>query len=219
LVQLCDSALPIGAYSHSWGLEAAIDRGRLDGPVALEAWAYAWLSHAVAPGDGVVTSHAARASASGEWVRLVGLNDLLEASKSAPTLRRASRQQGQALLGLASGWPWSGRAAAEIAALGPGPWHHAVVFGALAGRVVDAAGAALALYLQNAAAGLVAAAVRGVPIGHTHGQQVLARLQPRMAGLAARWAAVPLDCFGGFSPAYEELVHAQTQLGTRIFQS
>ena len=38
LLQLGDSALPIGGYSHSWGLEAAIDRGLVHSPQTLENW-------------------------------------------------------------------------------------------------------------------------------------------------------------------------------------
>ncbi len=219
LVQLCDSALPIGAYSHSWGLEAAIARRQVRGPEDLEGWTRAWLTESVAPADGLLVAHVARAAHAGDWSALAEANDLLTANKVAPTLRRASLHPGEALLELAAGWPWSGRVAAEIRATGGGPWHHAIVFGALA----DAAGAepveALALFLQNAAVGLVAAAVRAVPLGHTHGQQVLARLQPLMLELADRWAHAPLECFGGLSPAYEVLGYAQSQLYTRIFQS
>jgi urease accessory protein len=219
LVQLCDSALPVGAYSHSWGLEAAVARGQVTGPVELEAWARAWLEHAVAPGDGLIVPHAARAAAAEDWGGLADLNDLLTANKVAPTLRRAGLKQGEALLGLAAGWPWSGRVAAELRATGPGPWHHPVVFGALAVAAGATPAEALALLLQNAAAGLIGAAVRSVPIGHTHGQQVAARLHDQITGLADRWADVPLDRFGGLSPAYEVLAHAQTQLYARIFQS
>ncbi len=219
LVQICDSALPIGAYSHSWGLEAAIDRREVRGPEALERWTRAWLSESVAPADGLLVAQTARLAHSERWAMVAELNDLLTANKVSPTLRKASLNPGEALLELASGWPWSGRTAAEIRTSGAGPWHHAIIFGALA----DSAGAepieALTLFLQNAAAGLVAAAVRAVPLGHTHGQQVLARLQPLMLELADRWASAPLECFGGLSPAYEVLGYAQSQLYTRIFQS
>lgn len=219
VVQLCDSALPIGGYCQSWGLEAAIARGQVKGPADLEAWARSWLERSVAPGDGLIAAQAHRAAELRDWDGLLGLNDLLNANKAAPTLRRASQRQGTALLGLAGGWPWSGWLAAQIAATSAGPWHHPVIFGALAGSAGVSAVEALALYLQNAAGGLVAAAVRAVPIGHTHGQQVLARLHPLINDLADRWTNTPLDCFGGLSPAFEVLAHAQTQLYTRIFQS
>lgn len=219
LAQLGDSALPIGAYSQSWGLEAAISRRQVRGPVDLESWARAWLTESVAPADGLLAAQAARLAGSADWAGLIAANDLLMANKVAPTLRKASLDQGEALLDLAAGWPWSGRVAAEIRASGAGPWHHAVIFGALAETAGAAPVEVLALYLQNAVVGLVAAAVRAVPIGHTHGQQVLARLQPTILELADRWIHAPLECFGGLSPAYEVLGYAQSQLYTRIFQS
>ena len=49
LLQLGDSALPIGGYSHSWGLEAAIEQGLVRDAQSLEKWLYHWLRDAVGP--------------------------------------------------------------------------------------------------------------------------------------------------------------------------
>jgi len=219
LVQLCDSALPIGAYSQSWGLEAYVARRRVTGPAEVDRWVRSWLEHSVAPGEGLIVARSADAAGAGDWDGLLALNDLMTAGRPAETLRRASLQQGAALLNLAAGWPWSGGPAAHIGATGRGPWHHAVVFGALARAAGAPTRDAVALYLQNAAAGIVGAAVRGVPIGHTHGQQILARLHPALVELADRVATRPVEQFGGLAPLYEVSAHAQAHLYTRIFQS
>lgn len=219
LIQLCDSALPIGGYSHSWGLEAAIERRQVTGPAEVAAWVRNWLEHSTAPGDGVIVAHTAKAAAVPDWPAVANLNDLLTANKVSTTVRRASLKQGGALLELAAGLPWSGESAARLRACGPGPWHHATVFGVLAQAAGARARDALAVFFQNAAAAVVAAAVRAVPIGHTHAQQILARMHPHFAELADQWVDTPLDCFGGLSPAYEEYAYAQSQLYTRIFQS
>src|SRR5213080_1481336 len=54
LLQLGDSALPIGGYSHSWGLEAAIDRGLVRDAASLEGWTHTYLRMTLGPLEGVV---------------------------------------------------------------------------------------------------------------------------------------------------------------------
>src|SRR3954447_24812988 len=101
LLQLGDSALPIGGYSHSWGLEAAIDRGLVRDPAGLERWARLWLRHAVGPLEGAVVASVCRAARAGAWSIILEANHLLRASLAPPTLRMASRDMGGQLLALA----------------------------------------------------------------------------------------------------------------------
>jgi urease accessory protein len=246
LLQLGDSALPIGGYSHSWGLEAAIDRGDVRDPPTLERWVRLWLRDSFGPCEGVVVAAVCRGAAAAD------ANDLLEASIVPTTLRLASREMGGQLLNLAERWEWAAVSVAgmryataeapegrpSVARGGtPGagggragieapegrhsstPWHHAPVFATLAAAAGAAPTDALLVYLHQAALGVIGAGVRAVPIGHTHGQQVLSRLHDDVRDLAAELAGRDLDTAGSFSPAYEILCDAQTHLYTRIFRS
>lgn len=220
LLQLGDSALPVGGYSHSWGLEAAIDRGLVRDAAGLERWVRHWLRHAVGPCEGVVVAAVCRAAARQEWETAAAANELLDVSLTPTTLRTASREMGEQLLALAEGWEWARpllalRASSEEQRR----WHHAVAFATLAATAGASPGDALLVYLNQAALGIISAGVRGVPIGHTHGQQVLARLHDDLLALAADLAGRSLDTAGSFCPAYEVLCHAQTRLYTRLFRS
>src|SRR5579859_5622639 len=107
LLQLGDSALPIGGYSHSWALEAAVERGVVRDPAALEEWTRNWLRYSVAPSEGVVVAAVCRAIPQGNWELVLRANALLAASLAPPTLRNASREMGEQLLSLAAAWPWA----------------------------------------------------------------------------------------------------------------
>src|SRR5260370_24388191 len=100
LLQLSDSALPIGGYSHSWGLEAAIDRGLVNDPSSLEHWTRSWLRHAVGPLEGTVVAAVCRAVLGDNWTAAMAGNDLLWVSIAPPTLRHATRDLREQLLAL-----------------------------------------------------------------------------------------------------------------------
>ena len=97
---------------------------------------------------------------------------------------------GEQLLSLAESWPWATALAQELRRCLPdGQWHHAPVFGALASLCDSTPTQAVAVWLHQATLGMISAGVRGIPIGHTHGQQVLARLQDLLQALAEDLAA------------------------------
>jgi urease accessory protein len=219
LLQLGDSALPIGGYSHSWGLEAAIDRGLVHDAVSLEGWVRSWLAQVVGPLEGIIVAAVCRAEQQEDWPVVLEANDLLEASLTPKTLRSASHEMGEQLLALAEAWPWaSGRVASLRKTENATRCHHAVVFATLAASEAEPE-QAVAVYLHQAALGMIGAGVRAIPIGHTHGQQILARLHDDIDDLAAELATRDIQTAGSFSPAYEIFCHAQTQLYTRLFRS
>lgn len=214
LLQLGDSALPIGGYSHSWGLEAAIEHGLLRDALSLENWTRSYLHEMLGPLEGVIVAAVARSTECAAEA-----NELLWASLSPPTLRNASREMGEQLLSLAASWEWASGGIARLRSIDGRQWHHAVVFAALASAAGASPQDAVALYLHQAALGVVNAGVRGIPIGHTHGQQILARLHDDIAELADDLYDKPLETAGSNCPAYEILCHEQSQLYTRIFRS
>jgi len=225
LLQLGDSALPIGGYSHSWGLEAAVDQGLVRNAATLEDWVRAWLRFAVGPFEGVVVGAVCRAARRNEWRIVRHANELLWVGLTPPTLRFASRDLGEQLLALAEPWPWAAACVAALRRISEEmpsafqEWHHAPVFATLVAASGGGASEALQVYLHQAALGAIGAGVRAIPIGHTHGQQVLAHLQNDVNELADALEGRDLDTAGSFCPAYEVLCHAQSHLYTRLFRS
>ncbi len=134
------------------------------------------------------------------------------------TYSACGRLEGQVrLLSLSEPWAWAPAAADQLRR--DGVAHHAPVFATLAASAGAAPADALLVYLHQAALGVIGAGVRAVPIGHTHGQQVLSRLHGDIRDLANELAGRDLDTAGSFCPAYEVPCDAQTHLYTRLFRS
>jgi urease accessory protein len=73
--------------------------------------------------------------------------------------------------------------------------------------------------LHQAALGVVVGGVKAVPIGHSHGQQILARLHGELYALAEEMAVRSPEDAGAFCPAYEVLCYEQSRLYTGLFRS
>ncbi len=222
LLQIADSALPISGYTHSWGLEAAIARGLVHDPESLERWVRQWLQSSLGPLEGVLVASACRAGHSGNSSELRELNHIAELSVIPPSTRRASREMGEQLFALASTWSW---AAPGLQSLPPGltdtpsGWHHPVAFGLIGAVAGGEPEGVLLAYLHQAALGMIGAGVRAIPVGHTHGQQVLAYLQDDIRNLAQELVGRDAVTAGAGCPFYEILCDEQTQLYARMFRS
>ena len=221
LLQLADSALPIGGYTHSWGLETAIAQRRVFDPETLERWTRRWLRESLGPLEGVVVASACRAAREGTPADVRAMNSVVDASIVPSSIRGASREMGEQLLALALTWPWSARALAPylVEQVGSAGWHHPVTFGLLGALAGGEPEGVLTAYLHQAALGMIGAGVRAIPVGHTHGQQVLAYLQDDIGELAGSLSNREPETAGSGCPFYEVLCDEQTRLYARMYRS
>jgi urease accessory protein len=222
LLQIADSALPISGYTHSWGLEAAIAQGRVHDPETLERWTRHWLRGSLGPLEGVLAASAYRFARDGSKDELRALNQVAEASMVPPSIRRASREMGEQLFMLGSTWQWCADGLAEFRNAPPDSpecWHHCVVFGllgALAGGEIEDV---LTAFLHQAALGMIGSGVRAIPIGHTHGQQLLAYIHDDIRDMVMAYGDRDVATAGAGCPFYEVLCDEQTRLYARMFRS
>jgi urease accessory protein len=156
-----------------------------------------------------------RAAGRQDWATVREADDLLTAAVAPPSLRAAGREMGTQLLALARTWAWSAAGVREF----PSDCHHAVAFGLLGALAGADPSETLAAYLHQALLGMIGAGVRAIPVGHTHGQQVLAYLHGDVEELAADLAGADLDTAGSGCPFYEVLCDEQTRLYSRVFRS
>lgn len=222
LLQLSDSALPISGYTHSWGLETAIARGSVHDPETLERWTLHWLRASLGPFEGVLVAAACRATGAADADELVRLNQIVEASLAPPSTRRASREMGEQLMTLGATWAWSAAPLSTLSRSLPTVaegWHHPIAFGILGSLAGGTPEDVLAAYLHQSALGMIGAGVRAIPIGHTHGQQVLAYVHDELRTLIEDLLRRDPDTAGSGSPSYEILCDEQTRLYARMFRS
>jgi urease accessory protein len=216
-LQLADSALPIGRFVHSHGLEAWLRTHPDATPETLAELVEAFVSESVATLDGVVLAHAHRAAS---IATLAELDEILTARKLSPSSRDASRACGRQLARLAGGL--AGRDVlvagfAELVARRDTDGNLAVVEGSLARALDLAERDAVLVELRSSAAGLLSAALRLGALSPARAQLMLAKLGPALTRAADTAVSRGLDQLSATAPGLELAALAHARSDARMF--
>jgi len=221
LLQLTDSAFPIGAFAHSYGLETYVAQGRVSAPHHLEEFLRNTLWHAVAPSDGVACAVAYRADSHWEAVTRE-LDRRLTAMKGVTESRQASRAMGIRLLRTTLQLMTLPRAAAYLAAIDGKTLHGhlSLAYGLVCRDLGLPLQPALAAWFRQHCASLVTVGVRLIPLGQTDGQVVLTRLGPTILDAVELACDRGVDEIASFCPGQEVagMIH-HDRLTTRLYLS
>lgn len=183
LLQLCSSALPVGAYSYSEGLETLVQAGKLSSAKDLEHWLYHELRYGSVRVESAVMVRIYRAMQRDDRSRVLYWNDWLSAMRETEELRSQSWQMGRSLVRLlldthpspsSDGMLQSLLTDVQVQCGNSCNFATAFALGSLHWQLEETA--ALTGYLFSWVNNLVGAGVRLIPLGQTAGQQVLLNL-------------------------------------------
>lgn len=237
LAQLCDSALPTGAFSHSFGLETYICEGVVDGEASFVSWLRALVSTQLTFSEGLGLRLAFEAVAADDWEAIAHLDALLVAQAVPIQVRRAGVTMGRRMLTIArlalegtDGGRLLSRYAALIDTGGSGNAggtkgsggcrsHPAIVL-AIAGYALEAPPAAVtAAYLQSSVISLTQNAVRAIPLGQDAGQRAIASVRGDVRAAVMRIGGLDEMDLGAAAPGIEISQMRHERQRARMFMS
>jgi urease accessory protein len=227
LMWLASPALPIGGFSYSESLEAAIDRAGLRTPVAVGAWLQDQLQLAQARSDMALVAQAVTAWRARDLVRINALNDWVLQTRESSELRLQTEQMGRSMM------DWLRNQHAADPGNDPTPTDdglialtrscasptYPVAFALAASHTGATVADCLSSYAFGWAENMVQAAVKAVPLGQNAGQRILADLANQITLAVADALARDDDSRQAFAPMLAILSAQHETQYSRLFRS
>ncbi len=220
LAWLSDSALPVGSFSFSLGLEGAVEGGLVHDARSLEEYAVGALLSA-AECDCIALMEAYRAALVDDHSRLVDADRRLLSFKSSQEARTMTTRMGSRLLALlhsVAPHPLTdhfGEWVSDGVAFGTYP-----VVQALAGLTLNIGERPLyAAHLYGVANTTLSAAMRLMRLSHYTCQQILYRLSSLCEGLYENYGTLSLEQMSSFAPTLELSTSLHEKGTSRLFMN
>ncbi|WP_189597070.1 urease accessory protein UreF [Paenibacillus elgii] len=221
LLQWCDSNLPTGAFSHSFGLETYMQEGKVTDKHSFKKWLKVYIREQLIYSDGLAFRLVSEALQAGEPERVWEIDRILFAQLLPREVREASQRMGERMLKLGNDLYQSPSLAdyQQRVREGLSFGHPAIVFALLARHFEISPSQALLSYLFSCTTSLIQNGVRGIPLGQTDGQQLIHELQEELIQAVDRIGQLEPDDLGIASPGLEcsQMIHER--LHVRLFMS
>ena len=219
LMWLASPALPVGGFSYSEGLEAAIEAGRVGDEASAGTWLVQQLDLVLARSELPLLVQGHAAWQAGDAVRVQALHAWHHATRETAELRLQSEQMGRSLVDWLRNSRWAGDGRIDtLAGLAPAPaWPLAFALATvLAGaQPRDAAQAFAFGWAEN----MVQAAMKAVPLGQAAAQRMLARLTEAIPAAVERALVMSDAGRQAFAPMLAILSAQHETQYSRLFRS
>jgi urease accessory protein len=215
LQQLCDSALPTGAFAHSLGFESYIERGLVHDEQSFGTWLSAFVGQQLTYSDALAIRFLY------EGVAMADLDALLTAQLLPRQLREASTKMGGRLLEIGAEIFPSPELAEyrELVRSSRAAGHQPLAFAVVARSLGVPLAETLAAYLFATVTSLTQNAVRAIPLGQNAGQRLLRKAADDVAAAAERAGRLDRSDFGAVSPGLEIAQMRHERQRARMFMS
>ena len=211
LLQLASPTLPVGAYSYSGGLEAAIEHGVVHDAASAERWIGDVLEYSMARMEGPILFSFLSAFARKDFLKAKEKNEMFLASRETAELRAETVQMGYSLNRL-----FKDLGLGEVPVEEPS-FPAAFAYAAAQWNIEPEA--ALQAYLWAWIENQVMAALKAVPLGQTDGQRMMLSLGNRIEDMMKKALAMQDDEIGNFAPGLALLSSRHETQYSRIFRS
>ncbi|MGE0348757.1 urease accessory protein UreF [Hydrogenophaga sp.] len=177
ILWLASPALPVGGFSYSEGLEAAVDAGHVHDETSAAQWLGDQLHLALARSDLAVEAQAIPAWRADDVARIRALNHWVLQTRETHELRLQTEQMGRSLLEWARQLGPLGAGVFErLQAADLNPPTYPVACACAAASADASVRDSLLGYAFGWAENMVQAAIKSVPLGQSAGQRTLALL-------------------------------------------
>jgi urease accessory protein len=229
LIWLASPALPVGGFSYSEGLEAAVEAALVHDEASAGDWIAAQLHATLARADLAVVCAAVEAARKEDGERLAALDAWVRRTRETSELRQQSEQMGRSLgewqkslSGSPAGARFAHRQPANAhrdSALPQPDFTYPVAF-ALAAATSTATARQIALaFAFGWAENMVQSAIKSVPLGQGAGQRILARLAAAIPAAVEEAGSLDDDTRQAFTPMLAILSSQHETQYSRLFRS
>jgi len=208
LSALFSPSFPIGAFSYSHGLEAAIAASLVVNTRTAEKWIKTCLVSGSGRNDAIIFAHAWRA----EPDKREELNEIAFALCASAERDQEMRELGASFRDIAT-------RVYRVSVTDMQSMAYPVMAGVATRQLHCELLLSLVFFLQSFANNLISVAVRAVPLGQSEGQGILYRLIPWIEQLANETINASLDQIGGHAFLADHMAIKHETMETRIYRT